>query len=66
MVDLVKRHICGCAMDLDREYQCPDCGEICGGYELIHPTDHGTLYVCPNCGVVQEEVNIIAQLGDME
>ena len=52
--------------DLDQEYQCPDCNEVCWGYELVYPTAEGTMYVCPHCGCIQEENNIVAQLGDKE
>lgn len=66
MADLVKRHNTKHAVDLDQEYQCPDCNKVCWGYELVYPTAEGTMYVCPHCGCIQEENNIVAQLGDKE
>ena len=47
MVDLVKRHNTKHTVNLDQEYQCPDCNEVCWGYELVYPTAQGTMYVCP-------------------
>ena len=66
MVNLVKYHNIKHTVDLDQEYQCPDCTEVCWGYELVYLADHETMYVCPNCGCIQEEHNIVAQLSDNE
>ena len=66
MVDLVKRYNMKHAVNLDQEYQCPDCNKIYCGYELVYPTAQGTIYVCPHCGCIQEEHNIVAQLSDNE
>lgn len=49
--------------DLDKEYQCPDCEGICAGWELLQPTMDGPMYVCPNCGCVQEAKYVNAHLA---
>lgn len=64
MVDLVKRHNTKHTVDLDQEYKCPDCNEVCWGYELVYPTAKGTMYVCPHCGCLQSDNEVERQCGD--
>ena len=53
-------------MDFEKYYTCPDCGDASIGYELIYNNAEGTLYVCPHCGVIQEEQEVERQLKDEE
>lgn len=51
-------------VDFDNNYTCPDCGAGCQGLELINNSIQGVrIYVCPNCGCLQEVKEVERQLG---
>lgn len=52
-------------VDFDQSYTCPDCGVGCQGLELINNSIQGArIYVCPNCGCLQEVKEVERQLGE--
>ena len=55
-------------MDFNRNYVCPDCGEISKGRNIKYPVwgkKHVT-YVCPECGCIQDKNKVEQQLGKDE
>ena len=52
-------------VDFDLDYTCPDCGAGCQGLALINNSIQGVrIYVCPNCGCLQEVNEVERQLGE--
>lgn len=51
-------------INMEELYTCPDCGENTIGTDLPTFEQEGRIhYVCPHCGVIQEQSEIERQLG---
>lgn len=54
-------------MKVNRWYNCPDCHAVVSPRELKFPLESGMfVYVCPECGVIQEKSEVERQLGKIE